>query len=199
MCANYTLSKFNILKQFKVKINYNKVPKILEVLWNHPPPGWIKINSDEVAHSSHGHASGGAIFRNNSGDMLDCFASYFDIPDSLYAKMLAAIMTIEISHYKGCSNIWLECDSSLVGDIFKGGAMIPWKLLCNCAHCRHLIRLMNFRISHIFREGNICVVKLASFGVVSREYSSWNSIPEFLMAHFHRNKISLPKFRFKNL
>ncbi|KAF1877208.1 hypothetical protein Lal_00011978 [Lupinus albus] len=51
--------------------------------------GWIKINSDGAAHGSPGFVGGGSIFRDYKGDVL------------------------------GWNTFWLECDSSLVVDIFN--------------------------------------------------------------------------------
>jgi len=61
------------------------------------------------------------------------------------------------------SKLWLECDSKLVLEAFK-----------NCSLGRFrvdgidvlLYLLMHFPLSHIFLEGNQCVVnKLANYGV----------------------------------
>ncbi|KAF1878461.1 hypothetical protein Lal_00047130 [Lupinus albus] len=58
---------------------------------------------------------------------------------------------------------------------------------------------MNFCISHIYREGNSCADKLASYGIVSMRKSIWFSPPNFLTNEYHRNRLGLPNFRFCNL
>ncbi|KAE9608127.1 putative ribonuclease H-like domain-containing protein [Lupinus albus] len=80
-------------------------------------------------------------------------------------------MPIEIAHQKGWENIWLECDSALVVDVFKGNSMVPWRLANNWHRCLAQISPMCFKVSHIFREGNSCADKLASFGVSSKVYT----------------------------
>ncbi|KAF1870216.1 hypothetical protein Lal_00003422 [Lupinus albus] len=75
------------------------------------------------------------------------------VEDSLFAELKTALMPIEIAHQKGWENIWLECDSALVVDVFKGNSMVPWRLANNWHRCLAQISPMCFKVSHIFREG----------------------------------------------
>ncbi|KAF1896147.1 hypothetical protein Lal_00027220, partial [Lupinus albus] len=45
------------------------------------------------------------------------------------------------------------------------------------------------------REGNVCVDRLANFGVSSKTYT-WDDIPNFIYHVFARNKLALPSYRF---
>ncbi|XP_019451728.1 PREDICTED: uncharacterized protein LOC109353821 [Lupinus angustifolius] len=157
------------------------------------------INSNGVAHDFPGHAGGGGLFRDSKGDMLGCFATYLNIPDSLYAELFTAIMAIQIANSKGWKVVWLECDSSMVVEIFKGNMAPPWKLRNYWEHCRRIIQSLRFKASHIFREGNSCADKVATFGVRSRTDYWWNLVPPFLSNDFNRNGNLLPNYRFKNL
>ncbi|XP_019435167.1 PREDICTED: uncharacterized protein LOC109341679 [Lupinus angustifolius] len=128
LCVRSSMNEFSILKAFNVTCHCNKAPSILEVTWNLPASGWVKINSDGAAKGSPGHAGGGAIFRGTFGSCLGCFASYFNIQDSLYPEVLAAILAIQIASSKDWLLVWLECDSSSVVEIFRGTMVVPWKL-----------------------------------------------------------------------
>ncbi|KAF1871923.1 hypothetical protein Lal_00012140 [Lupinus albus] len=72
------------------------------------------------AHGAPGLAGGGGIFRDYQGAYIGGFAAFFGVKDSLFVDLKAAIMEIEIAHHKGWRNIWLECDSAMVVDIFNG-------------------------------------------------------------------------------
>ncbi|XP_019416419.1 PREDICTED: uncharacterized protein LOC109327710 [Lupinus angustifolius] len=143
--------------------------------------GSVKVNSDGATHGFLSHAEGCGIFRDNKGDMLGCFATYLNIQDSLYAELFTAIMAIQIANLRGWREVWLECDSSLVVDIVKGNKEPPWKLKNYWEHCKRIIPSLRLKVLHIFREGNSCADKLASFGLRSRTTSWWNLVPPFLL------------------
>ncbi|XP_019433074.1 PREDICTED: uncharacterized protein LOC109339969 [Lupinus angustifolius] len=158
--ANTSLQDFAILKSLNIKINYIPALKITEVRWFPPTGSMVKINWDGAAKGSLGHSGGGAIFRNSRGDILACFSDYFSVHDALFAELNTPMLAIDFAKRIGWNNIWLECDSSLVVDIFKGNGMAPWRLLNKWLRCCTTIFSMNCCISHIYRERN------SNFGIV---------------------------------
>ncbi|KAF1882437.1 hypothetical protein Lal_00039085 [Lupinus albus] len=100
-----------------------------------------------------------------------------------------------VSNFKGWKNVWLECDSILVVDIFKGRGVVPWRLVNSWRRCLHGISSMRFIVTHIFREGNTCADRLAAFGVTSRVYTWWDVIPRFIFEEFNRNRLGIPNYR----
>jgi hypothetical protein len=56
---------------------------------------------------------------------------------------------------------------------------------------------MNFRISHIFREGNCCADKLANFSLNSRKDHWWETVPSFIVEDLFRNRTILQFFSFQ--
>ncbi|KAF1895765.1 hypothetical protein Lal_00037881 [Lupinus albus] len=195
LLTNNAVSNFVILREFKVKQNFQKAPRVKEVVWLAPQVGWIKIKTDGVAHGSPGLAGGGCIFRDCTWNYLGGFAAFFGIKDSLFAEIQAAIMALEIANQKGWKDIWLECDSALVVDLFNGKGVVPWRLVNSWHRCLHWISLMRFRVTHIFREGNTCADRLASFGVSSKMFTLWDAIPRFIFEEFNRNRLGLPNYR----
>ncbi|XP_019455095.1 PREDICTED: uncharacterized protein LOC109356219 [Lupinus angustifolius] len=130
---------------------------------------------------------------------MGCFASYFHIQNSIYAKLLAVIMAVLIAHDNGWRSIWLECDSKVVVDIFDGSKSVPWRLSNLMNKCNSTLSSMNFKVTHIFRQGNACADKLATYGVSSKVDTWWNYMPNFLYEDFYRNRNLLPNYRFRNL
>ncbi|KAF1884423.1 hypothetical protein Lal_00044348 [Lupinus albus] len=88
----------------------------------------------------------------------------------------------------------LECDSTLVVDIFNEKFNTPWKLQNEWLICKRKLAHMNFCISHIYREGNSCADKLASSGITSKRNSTWKSLPSFISIAYNKNR-----YRFDNL
>ncbi|KAF1896005.1 hypothetical protein Lal_00041733 [Lupinus albus] len=95
-------------------------------------------------------------------------------------------------------NLWLECDSSLVADIFNEKNFVPWRLRNLWSQCSGIMRLMNIRCSHIFREDNHCADKFATVGVLSKSDLWWNDTIVFLLNDFNRNRLSFPNYRLKH-
>ncbi|XP_019435940.1 PREDICTED: uncharacterized protein LOC109342404 [Lupinus angustifolius] len=65
--ATPSLNDLIILKRFSMNINLSKAPRITDVIWNSPPLGWIKVNTDGAAHGSPSHSGGGGSFRDKNG------------------------------------------------------------------------------------------------------------------------------------
>ncbi|KAF1877306.1 hypothetical protein Lal_00012077 [Lupinus albus] len=104
-----SVQNFVILREFNVKLNFQKAPRIREVVWLAPLIGWIKINSDGAAHGAPGFAGGGIIFRDFNGAMGG-FATIFGIKDSLFAELQATIMAIEKGYVPWrLANKWHRC------------------------------------------------------------------------------------------
>src|ERR1044072_5737997 len=76
--------------------------------------------------------------------------------------------------------------------------MVPWALRNRWLNCLLTIRSMLFVVSHIFREGNTCADSLANVGLNSHVNLLvwWNSVPDFLLDEYTRNRLGMPNFRF---
>lgn len=157
---------------------------IKQVDWFAPLVGRIKCNSDGSARGAPGYAAAGGIFRDFTGSVKGCFSSFLGNFPALHAEFIVAMMAIEISFHKGWNSVWLECDSKVVVGAFSSNSGVPWQLLNRWKNCQFLKDRMNFRVSHIFRESNCSVDKLANFGVTSQVSSWWNYVPSFVRGDF---------------
>lgn len=54
----------------------------------------IKVNTDGATKGSPGQAGEGAIYRDNIGGMLGCFADYYGIQDAFHAELFAVMAAI---------------------------------------------------------------------------------------------------------
>lgn len=72
-----------------------------------------------------------------------------------------------------------------------------WQLRVLWKNCIHQILLMNFRSSHIFREGNQIADALVCFGLSYSGMTWWDSPLSLLILTFiYRDIMGLPNFRF---
>jgi len=60
----------------------------------------------------------------------------------------------------------------------------------------HLIRNMNFIISHILREWNHCADKMTKSRFNVQTLTWWDEVPLEVMSDFARNRLRLPNFRY---
>ncbi|KAF1860066.1 hypothetical protein Lal_00027917 [Lupinus albus] len=190
-----SLLEFSILRALNVSVHYSNAHNIIEFVWFPPTLGKIKVSTDGTTHGYPGHAGGSEIFRDNACGVLGCFVNYLGIQNSLYAELFPTFLAIKVAYAKGWHVIWMECDSTWVVDFFQGKNKISWRLSNLWDHCSGLLSLMNFKVSHIFRDGNACVDRLASFGLNSRMDNWWNNPPNFLLDVIYRNTLSFPNYR----
>lgn len=71
-------------------------------------------------------------------------------------------MAVELAFYKGWRSIWLEVDSSYVVQLFLSCAQVPWRIKGRWMRVLGYIQQMDFRVTHIYREGNQVADFLAS-------------------------------------
>ncbi|CAL0318467.1 unnamed protein product [Lupinus luteus] len=173
--ANNSLSDFALLRSLSIKPNYNRAPRIIEVHWLPPAQETIKINTDGAGRGNPGPSAGGGIFRDHEGHTLACFACFYGCHNALFVELSAAMMAINLAHQKSWFNIWLECDSMIVVDIFNGKANPPWQLLNKWNHCKRLLSSFTWKVSHVYREGNTCADKLANYGLSITSSTCWDN------------------------
>ena len=89
-----------IIKNLNVKVNPPKVPRIIEVCWRGPPPGWIKVNTDGTTFGSPGLAGSIGLFHTYRGFVKGCFAISIDIAYAFEVENVAAIHAIQFAWEK---------------------------------------------------------------------------------------------------
>ncbi|KEH20501.1 hypothetical protein MTR_8g479410 [Medicago truncatula] len=78
---------------------------------------------------------------------------------------------------------------------FKNHSLIPWKLRNRWNNCLHIVRGMNFLVTHVFREGNCCADALANIGLTLDHLTIWLDLPDCVRGFYTQNRLGLPCFR----
>ena len=95
------------------------------------------------------------------------------------------------------TNVWLECDFALVCAAFTAMTNVLRMLRNRFNTCLNYGEKIRFRVTHIFREGNVCVDKLANLGFIHRESFHWyNRLPSRLFLELFMNRYSLHMYHF---
>jgi len=55
---------------------------------------------------------------------------------------------------------------------------------------------MNFIVSHIYREGNVCTDALANIGLNLNGFMWWHDAPNSIRQEVVKNMLGMPNFRF---
>ena len=131
------------------------------------------------------------------GEFIGPFSAFLDVQTALVAKFYGVIYALEEAQKLGLTNVWLECDFSLVCDAFTTRTNVHWMFRNRWNTCLNYCRKIRFRVTHIFREGNACADKLDNLGFIHKESFHWyNRLPSSLFLEFFINMYSLLMYRF---
>ena len=158
----------------------------------------MKVNTDGAFKGS-GTAGCGGVFRNSRGLFLGAFASPVAFASSIAAEILAVIEAIQLAWVREWHHLWIETDSTLVVHFLSPlPTMVPWLLRTAWANCLLLLEKMDWRVSHIYREGNSLADSFANYGANNIEKEWWSDLPAFAAEKFQRDASRLPYFRQEN-
>jgi len=130
-------------------------------------------------------------------EFIGAFSAFFEVQIVMVVEFCGVTLAMEESQKMGLINVWLECDSALVCAVFIATTNVLW-MLCNRRNTSlNYCEKIRFRVTHNFREGNVCADKLANLGFIHRESFHWyNRLPSSLFLEFFMNRYSLPMYRF---
>lgn len=127
---------------------------------------WIffKCNIDGAARGARDLIACSSIFHDGTSEYIGVFASFIGVAVALQAKLMGAIICIEIEFVRGWTFLWLECDFTLVIVAFKNTSVVSWSIRVDGIVVLLCAELSTFMVSNIFREGNKCVeLKILKF------------------------------------
>jgi len=153
---------FNVIKFFGVNTRTGKVLRPLLVRWKFPSLDWVKINTGGAARGYPGLATCGGIFCGSIGEFIGAFFAFLEVQTSMVAEFYGVIHAMEEAQKMGLTNVGLKCDYALVCAAFTARTNFSWMLRNRWNTYLNYCRKIRFRVTHIFREGNVCADKLAN-------------------------------------
>lgn len=185
-----------VLRFFKVNGRAVKAPKIIEVKWQPPLYGWFKINADGCSLGNPGQDGCGVVFRISNCVVVGSLAQSIGVDNSVSAEFWGAIFAFRIACSRGMRHIWFECDSMHVIGVLSDHSLVPWNLAVHWANCMKFLSTIQFRYSHIHREGNAVANLLAKWGASTG--SQWcNEPPHFIRSAVGTDRSSLSVYHFR--
>ncbi|PKU82812.1 hypothetical protein MA16_Dca006110 [Dendrobium catenatum] len=143
-------------------------------------------------------AGAGGLIRDSLGDILATFAAPLQQVDVIMVELNALLMGVELCLKFGFNWVWIEVDSlfpvQIIRDDVTGNAHNFYLI----RKIKNFLNLMNFDISHIFWEGNICVDWLANKGsfLVGYEELDILNLEQSFKGMLLLDKASMPHIRY---
>ncbi|XP_057779947.1 uncharacterized protein LOC130998549 [Salvia miltiorrhiza] len=152
---NNQWADYLVVRRLGIRVRERPPPKFDSVYWSPPAFGWLKANTDGSAVGAPGRIFAGGVFRDWKGFVRGCFHVDGGIGFAFEAELLGIISAIEYAFKNGWKKVWFEADSSYVVHMLSTkSSCIPWRFAAIWGRALELLNMMEFRITHIFIEGN---------------------------------------------
>ncbi|XP_057803279.1 uncharacterized protein LOC131018582 [Salvia miltiorrhiza] len=156
-------SDYLITRSIGVSMRAAPPPGFVSVSWWPPVEDWIKVNTDGAASGAPGDIAAGGVYRDKFCVVRGSFHLKGGKGYAFEAELLAVITAVAIAHSRGWHKLWLEADSLYVVKLLEDRSLaVPW---CFYAAWKATLARLNditFRVSHIFREGNVVADAMAN-------------------------------------
>ncbi|KAM7497439.1 hypothetical protein LguiA_021853 [Lonicera macranthoides] len=113
------------------------------------------------------------------------------------SKLSVPSFKVEIAFSKGWTRIWFEMDSALTFVNFFNPFYLPlWQLCRRQERCLSMLKRMEFRASHIYREGNVPADILSNMALVNSDFTWWSHDISVIRRAVMDDMLGEPKYRF---
>lgn len=82
---------------------------------------------------------------------------------------------------------------------YSNSNLVSWKLKTRWLNCITLTRQIQFHVSHIYREDNMCVDELTNVSFYTRCFTWWDLPHRCIWNDFNRNRYNIIFYRFEIL
>ncbi|KAL0407591.1 UNVERIFIED_CONTAM: putative ribonuclease H protein [Sesamum latifolium] len=117
---------------------------------------------DGASKGNPGPAGAGGIARNDKGEVIFAFYDFIREATNMYAEVYGLFKTLQVCQAENFNRIWIEVDAINLIRLIKEPTKGHWSLQHMLSHINLFLKRMEFRISHIYREGNKAADHLAN-------------------------------------
>ncbi|PKU78391.1 Putative ribonuclease H protein [Dendrobium catenatum] len=160
-----------------------------------PDPDWIKLNT---YGSYNGKVAGcGGILRNHFGKVIYAFAGPVSGNYAFLAELHGLIYGISICIKLGFNRVWIEVDAMLILHYLNSSKLFNAENFYLIRQLKQDLSNINFKITHIFHEGNGCADALAKLGCNYLDYCEFHEdeIPMVVKGLARLDRAGLPYIR----
>ncbi|KAL1557893.1 hypothetical protein AAHA92_08426 [Salvia divinorum] len=175
-----------------------RIMRSLPVRWCPPDHPWVKLNTDGSFAAGSGQAGGGGLVRDSDGMLLGAFCTPLVATSGFEAELLALCQGLLMAKEHGV-HVWIELDTTAIVDLLKSRKHGPTALRHTIVQIRLLLQQIQYKITHIPREGNRAADFLAGRGAETSDLTVYDHIsaPPILKALVRMDQWGYPNFRYK--
>nr|XP_016436823.1 PREDICTED: uncharacterized protein LOC107762942 [Nicotiana tabacum] len=174
--------------------------KWIQVTWESPLAGTIKVNTDGSFYKESGKAGIGGVVRNSQGDLIAAFSIHISCDDHTIVEAKAAEFGGKWCSQNGYTNFSIELDSKIIVNMLTDENPNDMQIKKVIDRASLIIKQTRATVRHCFREGNQvadCLAKLATTTNQRRLYHSLQELPSNAKGLFLLDKWQLPSIRTK--
>lgn len=112
---------------------------IVQVRWEKPQRGWVRLNTDGSALGNLGRAGCGSIIRNEHGDWLGGFSRNIGVTTSFIAELWALRDGLILCHNLNFHAIVIHTDAQAIVEAIKNASYSNHIVMPIVDDCRQLI------------------------------------------------------------
>ena len=157
----------------------------------------MKLNSDGSSLGNPGQASAGGVIRDNCGRLCMAYSVHLGIGSNNFAEMRSLLEGVRRCHQMGFYKVEIESDSHiLVNWIIKGECNI-WYLEDYWDELSSYLTCMDYRVGHVYREGNCVADFLAKQGArgLNKDWPADGDLPSHLRGLLRMDRLGFPYLR----
>ena len=127
--------------------------------------GWVKLNFDGAARGNPGIEGIGCIIHNEDGLWIAKKALSIHPTSNNLAELEALCQGVKLCHKLNLTKVVIEGDSQIIVNAIRKRSTPNWVLNSHLVEILSIIdKLEDYRICHIYREGNHLADQLANAG-----------------------------------
>ena len=142
----------------------------IQVHWDKPEQGWMKLNTDGSSLGNPGLAGGGGVVRDWIGRWIVGFTRKIGITTGLLAELWAIRDGLMLCIERNFSKVEVELDAKAVVDMLIDLQYDNMSISSILEDCKLLVsQIPQTKIKHCYREANRCADRLARKGAELNE------------------------------
>ncbi|XP_041007958.1 uncharacterized protein LOC121252418 [Juglans microcarpa x Juglans regia] len=153
-----------ILNRLDISILVPKPKKVRVVRWSRPQHGWVKLNTDGSSLGNPGQAGAWGVISANCGKLCQAYFVTLGHGSNNFAELRSVLEGVRRCYNLGFYRVEIETYSQLIVNWITKGKCNIWYLDDFWEDLIGYLNCMEYRVCHIFREGNTVTDFLAKWG-----------------------------------
>ncbi|XP_035541522.1 uncharacterized protein LOC118344586 [Juglans regia] len=186
-----------ILQRLDIPVLPQKPKQVRVVRWFRPSQGWMKLNSDGSSLGNPGPAGAGGVIRDSFGNLQAAYSVFLGQGSNNFAELRSLLEGVRRCYQLGFRRVDIEVDSQLIVSWVTKGTCNIWYLEDFWEELQGLLGCLEYRLTHVFREGNAVADYLAKRGAegLNCDWSFNDALPSQLRGLLRLDKIGIPYLR----